>query len=327
MRSDATSPAGDPAGAARGHGPGATTAATGRARPSILPDEEEAAGLLVRPGSLAWERTSDARVFVGAVYTLLLQVAHPTVGAGVAQQSTFRDDPWGRLLRTLDYAMTMTYGGDEAVEMGRRIREMHKLIRGTTPEGDRYSALEPEAFAWVHLTLAEGIVRSHELFGRPFTPAELDELWDQWRGLGRLLGIRDRDLPTTWAGAEAHRDRMIRERLVHTEAVDQVLPIVSAPTSPLPWLPAPVWSVVRRPAAYGALIATGGLLGPVLRAELGVDWSPRRERHFRALCRASRASGVLLPRALRVTGPGYLALRRRATRRTAVRRVAVELDG
>jgi len=304
-----------------------STPTPGRTRPRILPDHDEAAGLLVRPGSISWERTSDARVFVGAVYTLLLQVAHPTVGAGVAQQSTFRDDPWGRLLRTLDYAMTMTYGGDEAVEMGRRIREMHKLIRGTTPDGTRYSALEPEAFAWVHLTLAEGIVRSHALFGRPFTPEELEELWGEWRGLGRLLGIRDRDLPPTWVAAEEHRDRMIRERLVHTEAVDQVLPIVSGPTSPADWIPAPVWSVVSRPASYGLLIATGGLLGPVLRAELGVDWSPRRERHFRAFCRASRASGVLLPPALRVTGPGYLRLRRRATKRAAVRRVAVELDG
>jgi uncharacterized protein (DUF2236 family) len=299
----------------------------GRARPRVLPDAEEAAALLVRPGSLAWERTSDARVFVGAVYTLLLQVAHPTVGAGVAQQSTFRDDPWGRLLRTLDYAMTMTYGGDEAVEMGRRIREMHKLIRGTTPDGARYSALEPEAFAWVHLTLAEGIVRSHALFGRPFTSAELDELWDQWRGLGRLLGIRDRDLPATWAGAEEHRDRMIRERLVHGAAVDQVLTLVGGPSAPVDWLPAPVWSVLSRPAAHVLLIATGGLLGPVLREELGVEWSPARERRFRAFCRLSRASGAVLPRALRVTGPGYLALRRRATRRTAVRRVAVELDG
>jgi uncharacterized protein (DUF2236 family) len=295
-------------------------------RPRILPDEEEAAALLVRPGSITWERSSDARVFAGAVYTLLLQVAHPTVGAGVAAQSTFRDDPWGRLLRTLDYAMTMTYGGDEAVAMGRRIREMHGLIRGTKPDGSRYSALEPEAFAWVHLTLAEGIVRSHELLGRPFTPDEREELWAQWRGIGRLLGIRDRDLPATWVAAEDHRDAMIRERLVHTEAVDQVLPLVSAPTAPADWIPGPLWGAVSRPAAYGALIATGGLLGPVLREELGVPWSPRRERLFGALCRVSRASGVLLPAPLRITGPGYLRLRRRATRRAAVTRVALELD-
>jgi uncharacterized protein (DUF2236 family) len=286
---------------------------------------DEARGLLVGPGSLAWERSSDARIFTGAVYTLLLQVAHPTVGAGVAQQSTFRDDPWGRLLRTLDYATTMTYGGDEAIAMGRRIREMHKLIRGTTPDGRRYSALEPEAFAWVHLTLAAGLVRAHAHFGRPFAPDELEELWGEWRGLGRLLGIRDRDLPTTWADAEELRDSTVRDRLVRTEAVGQVLSLVDGPAAPAAWIPAGLWSLAVRPAAWGVAVATGGLLGPELRDRLGVAWDPRRERAFRVLGRASRASGAVLPPPLRVTGPGYLRLRRRVTRRPAVRRVAREL--
>ena len=38
---------------------------------------------------------------MGAGYALVLQVAHPTVAAGVEEHSRYRQDPWGRLVRTL----------------------------------------------------------------------------------------------------------------------------------------------------------------------------------------------------------------------------------
>jgi uncharacterized protein (DUF2236 family) len=42
------------------------------------------------------------RLFTAAGDALLLQVSHPTVGAGVSEYSDFKADPWGRLFRTLD---------------------------------------------------------------------------------------------------------------------------------------------------------------------------------------------------------------------------------
>ena len=38
---------------------------------------------------------------------------------------------------------------------------MHKRIKGVRPDGERYHALEPRPYAWVHATLAEAIVRAH----------------------------------------------------------------------------------------------------------------------------------------------------------------------
>ena len=104
----------------------------------------------------------------GSGYALMLQVAHPVVGAGVSEHSNFRADPWGRLLRTLDFTTSMVYGGPElAWDTGRRVREMHKQIKGKLPNGEPYHSLEPEAYAWVHATLADSIVRSHERFVGP----------------------------------------------------------------------------------------------------------------------------------------------------------------
>jgi uncharacterized protein (DUF2236 family) len=109
---------------------------------SIMPLASDWRFLTPDPGTITWARAGDARLLVAAGYALLLQVSHPTVGAGVSEHSQFQSDPWGRLLRTLDYTYTMVYGGPQAAgEMGRRIRSFHKQISGRTPDGQRYHAL------------------------------------------------------------------------------------------------------------------------------------------------------------------------------------------
>jgi uncharacterized protein (DUF2236 family) len=54
---------------------------------------------LRRPGpdSLVWRRMADDRMILLGGATLVLQVAHPAVGAGVAQHSNFKAEPWRRL--------------------------------------------------------------------------------------------------------------------------------------------------------------------------------------------------------------------------------------
>ena len=66
------------------------------------------------------------------------------MGAGVSHHSNFKQDPWGRLLRTLDYTSSMVYGGpDLAWEVGRRVRAMHSQIEGVRSDGASYHALDP----------------------------------------------------------------------------------------------------------------------------------------------------------------------------------------
>ena len=69
------------------------------------------------------------------LYPLLLQVAHPTVGAGVRDYSDFEQRPWNRLLRTIDYVSLLVYGGRDAIAAGRRLRDVHKRFRGVREDG------------------------------------------------------------------------------------------------------------------------------------------------------------------------------------------------
>jgi uncharacterized protein (DUF2236 family) len=280
---------------------------------SILPSAADWPSLTPHPGTITWRRAGDARVLIAAGYALLLQVAHPTVGAGVGEHSQFQRDPWGRLLRTLDYTCTIVYGGPQAAgEMGRRMRSFHTEIKGTRPDGQRYHALEPVPYAWVHATLADAIVAAHARFGRPFTNAQREQLWSEWRALGRLLGIRERDLPPGWQAFCEYVEAMVQRELEHTPAVDEVLAALARPAPPeLSVLYRPLWPLARVQLGHFLRVATVGLLGPALRERFGLSWTRADELELRAIGGALRGATPLMPASLRNTGPGYLRWRQR----------------
>jgi uncharacterized protein (DUF2236 family) len=283
----------------------------------LMPPASEWRSLTPHEGTITWRRAGDVRVLLAAGYALLLQVSHPTVGAGVSEHSSFQSDPWGRLLRTLDYSCTMVYAGPAAAgEMGERIRSFHKQISGVTPDGTRYHALEPDAYAWVHATLAAGIVAAHERFGRSFSEAQREQLWAEWRAVGRLLGIRERDLPPDWPSFRIYFQEMVDGTLRRTAAVDEVLNVLARPSPPaLAPYQRPMWRATRVLFGHVVRLATTGLLPPALRARFGLPWSATSTIELRALGRALRAATPVMPGYLLNTGPGYLTWRREAQQR------------
>jgi len=106
---------------------------------------------------------------------------------------------------------------------------------------------------------------------------------------------------------------MVEQRLENNQAVQDVLETLSEPAAPpLPFLGDGAWKLARLPAASSLELTTIGLLPPVLRERCGLEWTPKHERRFRALGRASRAATPLMPKSLRNMGPGYLRWRREA---------------
>jgi uncharacterized protein (DUF2236 family) len=278
----------------------------------VFPSEDEIDRLIVGPESITWQFTSDVRLFFAPLYALLLQVAHPTVAAGVRDYSDFDMRPLERLLRTVDYLVLLQYGGREAAAVGRRLRDLHTHLRGVRADGQRYHALEPAAYAWVHATLLETYVRGHERFGRPMTCAQLHRFYREYVGLGRLVGVGQEDLPASWEGFRAYFDRMVDGELSHNETVDRVLQTARKPAGPqLPHVPEALWRAVGLPGARLMYLGGVGLLPAVLRERLRISWSRREELQFRTLAASSRALEHVLPRRLKVMGPTQLRWRRR----------------
>jgi len=269
---------------------------------------------VLSPQSVAWQLSSDPRGLVLAGRALLLQVAHPTVAAGVREHSRYRNDPWARLERTLDSLYTYLYSADAEAE-ATRLRELHRRIRGVTPDGRRYHALEPEAYAWVHATIVETIVTAQAWCSRALRGERLDRYYAEMREVGRLLGVREHDLPESWEGFLDWYDGMIHARLENSDVVQEVVATLVRPARP-PGLPVPerVWGVAQRPLGHLFRLGTVGLLPPVLRERLGLRWSAADDLEMRSLGAALRATDPLVPRRLRVLGPAYLAAQRRRGR-------------
>lgn len=276
---------------------------------TIFPADAELGDLLVGPDSMAWRFSSDARLYLAMMYPLLLQVAHPTVAAGVHDYSDFERRPWDRLLRTLDYVNLLVYGGGEAVPAGRRLRELHKGFRGVRADGTRYSALEPRAYTWVHATLIATYVAGHARFGHPMRPDQIDRFYREYRGLGRLIGIRERDLPPDWVGFRAYFDHTVKTELERTESVIRVLRTVREVASPPVPLPPALWRMLRLPASRALWLGGVGMMSPALRRRLGIGWTVLDESAFRGLGMLTRSWDPVLPESLRISGPGHLRWR------------------
>jgi uncharacterized protein (DUF2236 family) len=270
----------------------------------VFPSEEELDGLILGPDSVAWRVTSDLRLNLAMLYPLLLQVAHPTVNAGVTDHSDFEHRPWDRLLRTMDYVSLLVYGGRDAASAGRRLRALHRHFKGTTPEGTRYSALEPSAYAWVHATLIATYVHATARFGTRLTTDETSRFYTEYRGLGRLIGVRERDLPQTWPGFQTYFRRTARTKLEPTPSVRRVLTTIHDVGAPPTPISGPLWPILRFPASRVVTLGGIGLLDPIVRRHLDIGWNALDEAQFRALGAFTKRLGPLMPASLKVTAPG-----------------------
>jgi uncharacterized protein (DUF2236 family) len=229
------------------------------------------------PDSLMWQFGFPRAGLLVAGRSLLLQVMHPVVGAGVRDFSDFKTDPWGRLDRTVLSLQVQLFGGQRAVEEAERLRQMHKAIRGIGFEGEHYSALEQGAYAWVHLSNFDTMLAFDTWFAHMLDARSREQLYSEWRQVGRLLGIRDPHMPSDVASLHAYVDDMIDATLVDNPTAREVVSSLSMrEVGPPPWplFPEVLWRALRplgRSVLHDAVVGT---LPPAAREKLSLRWSP-----------------------------------------------------
>ncbi|MGC7093682.1 oxygenase MpaB family protein [Amycolatopsis lurida] len=259
-------------------------------------------------GTAAWKYFGDFRSSLLAGQVLLLQVAHPVVGAGVQDHSEYREDPWTRLMRTAGSLSICVYGGRRgALYEARRLRELHRPFTGVDFTGRRYSALNPAAYAWVHATLVMLPVDAQRFFGREIPADELAEYYAQMCDIGRILGLREQDLPPDWPAFERYYAEMV-DGFGPNPAIDTLLETIRTVPNPWRWLPAPLWTRLRRAQHRFQLFMIGGTLPPGLRDRLGLQWTDQQQARFDRFRRVLRlASFVPAPvRSVHLRSIGWL---------------------
>lgn len=143
------------------------------------------------PKAVAWRVHGDvASMMVGGISSLLLQMLHPAVLAGVWDHSNFRTDMHGRLRRTARFIALTTYGGrEEAEAVIARVRKIHDRVDGTLPDGTPYAANDPALLAWVHVTEATSFLNAWRRYVEPgMSAADQDRYFAEMAQVGRALG-------------------------------------------------------------------------------------------------------------------------------------------
>jgi uncharacterized protein (DUF2236 family) len=264
------------------------------------------------PDSLSWRYAGDVRAALLLPRAALLEAMHPVVGAGLSDFSSFMADPWGRGTRTRESMITSVYGGTAAIRETARLRALHHKFKGTDAQGRRYSALDPEAYAWVWATVYQAVADSRRYFGRPLSQEAQARLYAEWRQSGRMLGLRDRDMPPDLPALEAFSSRIVVERLEKTPySRDLVRFLRGGRTMPPPpgwFLPELAWAPGRRTIGRLLSTITLGCLPPEAREILGVRWTQRDERRLGRITRLARAAVSRLPRAQRYHPRAWAAI-------------------
>src|SRR6478736_3620920 len=155
------------------------------------------------PDSLTWRVDREAAIFLGAGRALLLQLAHPWVAAAISEHSRTFADPVGRFHRTFNITFTMVFGTlDQALAASRRLHRRHAAVSGILPQaagrfeaGSAYSANEASALRWVHATLVETALQTHDLVLPALTNSEREQYWAEAKLYAALFGIRPAGLP------------------------------------------------------------------------------------------------------------------------------------
>ncbi|MFE5813632.1 oxygenase MpaB family protein [Streptomyces sp. NPDC056479] len=194
-------------------------------------------------------------MWVAGVRALYLQALHPRAVRGVTQNSDFRRDAWGRLLRTANFVGTITYGTTEAAEKaGARVRRIHSMLSATDPDtGERYGVGEPGLLLWVHCAAIDSYLQVARRSGIRLTDEQADRYIDEQRLGSRLVGLDPDAVPANRAEMAAYFEKVRPELACGPEAreVDDFL--LRPPTHPL-LVPARevIWRRVAH-LAYAAL--------------------------------------------------------------------------
>ena len=227
----------------------------------------------------------EAFIFLGAGATVLLQLAQPGVGLGVAEHSAKLQRPLDRLRTTMTYIYALTLGTDEErQQVGRMVNRAHGPVRS-----DRYNAFDPRLQLWVAATLYRGGTGLAEIFHGPLSPERSDALYRQAAVYGTTLQMPQAFWPRDRQAFQRYWDEAMASLHVEEPVRRYVHALLEG--GAVPWWLRPLMPVQR--------FFTRGLLPPPVREAFGLPWSQRDQRRWERFLRYGPRLYWLLPAFLR----------------------------
>jgi uncharacterized protein (DUF2236 family) len=237
-------------------------------------------------------------LLAGGGRAILLQLANPAVGRGVAEHSDFVERPLSRLHGTMTYLYAVVFGTPTEVAHVRRVvGRAHRPVHGGETSPVPYDAFDPGLQLWVAATLYDSAMQLFERVHGPIDPAHAEAVYQDYALVGASLQM-PRDLwPADLASFRRYWDAALGE-LVVDDVTRRVAHELLHPTTG-PW-----WLSVVMPLAR---LVTAGSMPPAVRDAFGLPWSRSARRRYDAVMRLTAAIVPHLPPRLRhVLRDGYL---------------------
>jgi uncharacterized protein (DUF2236 family) len=204
-----------------------------RAFARSVPERPADSGLF-GPRSIVWRVHRDRTFPLAGIRSLIVQALHPLAMAGVAEHSTWKEDPFGRMAATSGYILTLTYGDTTAAnKAASRVRAVHGHVNGTDPvTGLAYRAADPSLLLWIHAAMVDSIVHIVQRYGRGLDAADADRYVAEMVKFAELVGVPADEVPASVAALTKYIESV--ELLQATPAARESIALVLDP----PWLDA-----------------------------------------------------------------------------------------
>lgn len=230
-------------------------------------------------------------LLAGAGRAILMQIADPAVGHGVAEHSNFAERPLDRLRATMTYVYAVVYGSEEQLaEVRRAVNRAHAPVRQAADDSTPgYNAFDAQSQLWVVATLYDTAVTVYEKVHGALDDDTADRIYREYAQIGTALQLP----PELWPEDRSAFARYWNESLGNLEPDAAALRVARELLYPAS---GPLLLRLTMPLAR---LLTAGLLPEQLREGFGLPWNTRHRRSFDGTMRLLTAAYPKLPEKVR----------------------------
>ncbi|TCJ97405.1 oxygenase MpaB family protein [Nocardia alba] len=233
---------------------------------------------------------------LGGPANVIMQLSLPPVGRGVVESvvesGSYATRPAKRGRTTLTYLAVAMIGTDEDQAAYRAaVGTAHRQVRSGPQSPVRYNAFDPQLQLWVAGCLYRGVVDTMDLLYGGMNEQDAEQMYRDAARFGTTLQMPAELWPADRAAFERYWDSMVGELSFDDEVRTYLLTYVVGLAA---------WSRGVR-VAFGPVnrFFTTGFLPQRFRDEMGLRWSPRRQRVFEIVMRTTGRLLEVLPDAWR----------------------------
>jgi uncharacterized protein (DUF2236 family) len=247
--------------------------------------QSETAGGSPGPDSILWQTFSDLTIMPFSIAILVMQAAHPDIGAAVAKYSIYKDEPWGRMFRTGYSLARFIHGGKNGrlgLEEAKNLRTLHANIRGTHRDGSTYHSLHPCSYRVVPDTFLDGVLRFRETVGEPLDADEKRQVFEEYLNLCLLFGIRREQLQSSLEDFVDYFEDLMLNTMTYNDSVAFLLGDMLKYGPKMKYVPLPQsWcEAIYHRTLYPMLrLFALGFLDPRFRQQHNIEWSEKDQRN------------------------------------------------